>query len=257
MTRALWSVAALMVLASGCGANAKTVRQLQAELETLKGELTTLRQAHDIAFRDAAAWRGSVQALESELAGLRGAVAETADGVRQITGRVARLEASAPTPVAVAVPVPLSTPPAERPARDGTVRGTATRAPAAETAYQAALANFRAREYGQAVLDFLDFVAKHPKHSLAASAQYWIGEAYYIQQDWRQSLVEFERVFRHNPPDGRAADALLKIGLCHANLREAARARAAWQRVVREHPDSDAAAKAGKLLSASRAPAPR
>ena len=68
-----------------------------------------------------------------------------------------------------------------------------------EQEYAAALATFRAREHGQAVLDFLDFIAKYPKHPLAANAQYWIGEAYYAQRDYRQALVEFEKVFEHGP----------------------------------------------------------
>jgi tol-pal system protein YbgF len=244
-----------MILASGCGASGRSVRQLQADLAALQGELTSLRQAHDVSTRDAATLRASVQALERELGGLRGALAETSVTVRQLTSRLATLEASTRAPLPGVVPAP-PTASAERPAR-GHVARDAARMSAADTAYQTALAAFRAREYGQAVLEFLDFLAKYPKHSLAASAQYWIGEAYYIQRDWRQSLVEFERVFQHSPSGGQAAETLLKIGLCHANLREATRARAAWHRVVQEHPDSDAAAKAGKLLSASRAPAPR
>ena len=47
------------------------------------------------------------------------------------------------------------------------------------------------------MLDFIDFIAKYPKHPLAANAQYWIGEAYWAQRDYRQALVEFEKVFEH------------------------------------------------------------
>ncbi|MGH7342785.1 MAG: hypothetical protein ACREKH_20060, partial [Candidatus Rokuibacteriota bacterium] len=188
MTRALWAVAVLLVLGSGCGTSGNSVRQLQAELGTLRAELATLRQAHEHSTRDAAALRTSVHALEGEVGSLRGVLAETADAVRQLTGRLATIEdgvkstradsAARPASVAVAAPPPSSTPAAERPARDGAARDNATRTAAAETAYQTALAAFRAREHGQAVLDFLDFLVKHPKHSLAANAQYWIGEAY-------------------------------------------------------------------------------
>ena len=52
----------------------------------------------------------------------------------------------------------------------------------AEHVYNLALATFRMGEHGQAVLDFLDFMAKYPKHPLVANAQYWIGEAYYVQR---------------------------------------------------------------------------
>src|SRR5207245_1999698 len=105
--------------------------------------------------------------------------------------------------------------PAPPPPRPDTLRPDG-----AEEAYNAALALFRAREHGQAVLDLLDFIAKYPRHLLAPNAQYWIGEAYYVQRDYRQALVEFQRVIDMAPASPKAADALLKMGLSYTNLRE-------------------------------------
>src|SRR5262245_3087030 len=127
----------------------------------------------------------------------------------------------------------------------------ASRAGNPEQEYNAALATFRSREHGQAVLDFLDFIAKHPKHPLAGNAQYWIGEAYWTQRDYRQALVEFEKVSEYGP--GKAPDALVKIGLCHARLRDASRAEQAWQRWIREYPKSEPAGLAQSLLRTSAA----
>jgi tol-pal system protein YbgF len=142
-------------------------------------------------------------------------------------------------PGAVPPPQPTSPAPAAAPAGNP------------EQEYNAALATFRSREHGQAVLDFIDFIAKHPKHSLAGNAQYWIGEAYWTQRDYRQALVEFERVSEYGP--GKAPDALVKIGLCHARLRDASRAEQAWQRVIREYPKSEAAGLAQSLLRTNAA----
>jgi tol-pal system protein YbgF len=114
--------------------------------------------------------------------------------------------------------------------------------------YSAALATFRAREHGQAVLDFLDFIAKYPRHPLVANAQYWIGEAYYVQRDFRQAMLEFQKVPATAPGSAKAGDALLKIGLCQRQLRDEPRARQTWQRVVREFPKSEAAVKARTFL---------
>jgi tol-pal system protein YbgF len=122
----------------------------------------------------------------------------------------------------------------------------APRAGNPEQEYANALATFRAREHGQAVLDLLDFIAKYPQHSLAGNAQYWIGEAYWAQRDYRQALVEFEKVFEHGP--AKAPDALVKIGLCHVRLHNLPRAQQAWQRAVREYPRSEAATTAQSLL---------
>src|SRR2546422_7060560 len=40
-------------------------------------------------------------------------------------------------------------------------------------------------------------LARYPKHPLAGNAQYWIGEAYYVQHDYPQALVEFQKVLDH------------------------------------------------------------
>ena len=112
--------------------------------------------------------------------------------------------------------------------------------------YAAAMASFRAREHGQAVLDLLDFLARYPKHPLAGSAQYWIGEAYYVQHDYRQALVEFQKVLEHGVV--KMPEALIRIGLCHLSLRDRNRARQTWQRVVWDYPGSESAKLAGALL---------
>jgi tol-pal system protein YbgF len=98
------------------------------------------------------------------------------------------------------------------------------------------------------VLDFLDFMAKYPGHPLVANAQYWIGEAYYVQRDYRQAMAEFHKVARIAPASAKAADAYLKIGLCQRNLRDEPQARQTWQRVVHDFPQSEAAEKARVFL---------
>jgi tol-pal system protein YbgF len=149
------------------------------------------------------------------------------------------------TPPSMPTPPIASTPPAT-PAPHAVPARPATRAGNPEQEYANALATFRAREHGQAVLDLLDFIAKYPKHSLAGNAQYWIGEAYWAQRDYRQALVEFEKVFEHGP--AKSPDALVKIGLCHVRLQDLPRAQQAWQRAVREYPRSEAATTAQSLL---------
>src|SRR5206468_7143048 len=125
-----------------------------------------------------------------------------------------------------------------------------------ESAYGAALATYRAREHGQAVLEFLDFIGKYPKHPLAANAQYWIGEAYYSQRDYRQALVEFQKVLEYPSANGKVPDALLKMGLCYTSLREPGRASEVWTRIVGEYPSSEAAGQPRSYLRSKRGVAP-
>jgi tol-pal system protein YbgF len=258
MTRELVAIGAVALLASAC-ASRVSVRHLEDELASLRADVTELRHSQELSVRELARTVLEVQALDTRNAELQAAVREQAAEAARLRARLDAAEhelreATAPIASQPAVGMPAApstapTPPAAAPESGVPRRPVGAPEPdSAEGAYTAAIANFRAREHGQAVLDFLDFIAKYPTHPLAPSAQYWIGEAYYVQRDYRQALVEFQRVVDMAPASLSAADALLRIGLAHTNLRENSRAQQAWQRVVRDYPASDAAGRARTLL---------
>jgi tol-pal system protein YbgF len=114
------------------------------------------------------------------------------------------------------------------------------------------MANLRAREAGQAVLEFTEIVTRFPRHPLAASAQLAIGEAYQQQGDVRQALIEYRRVTETYAGSPQVPEALLRIGLCQRTLGDARAAVATWERLAREHPKSAAAARARALLDSRR-----
>lgn len=263
MTRPVGVLTILLVVAGGC-ATRGNVRQGQDDLQELRAELNTLRDAHEQHARDTTRALDQLRELDDRMRALGTAVGDTAETVRRLNERMTVLDGRAreargePAPRPIAPPSPLETPresapraslARETPGRENLgARETASRTDAGDAAYQAALTTFRSREYGQAVLEFLDFLSIYPKHPLAGKAQYWIGEAYYIQRDWRQALVEYEKVLTLDGRSGTMPEALLKIGLCYQNLREPVRAQQNWRRVVADHPDSDAAQKARGLL---------
>ena len=120
--------------------------------------------------------------------------------------------------------------------------------PSAEKLFAAAMANFRAQEHGQAVLELTDLITHYPSHSLAPAAQLWIGEAYYQQRDYHQALIELKRVSEAYSRSPQVADALLKSGLCQRALGDRGAATAAWEQVVHDYPASAAAGQAKTLL---------
>jgi tol-pal system protein YbgF len=226
MARASVALAVLALLATGCASRA-SLRQTQEE------DVIALRQAHEATLRELTAMNEQLRAIDARNVQLQAEVAQQSASLAQLRARLDTAEQELQQAKA-------SAPPVRRP-------GSAE-PDDAQRAYDAAMASFRAREHGQAVLELLDFIARYPAHPLAASAQYWIGEAYYVQRDYRQALVEFQRVVEMAPSSPSAADALLRIGLAHTNLRENSRARQAWQRVVREYPATESAGKARTLL---------
>jgi len=259
MTRALAILAAMVVVATGC-ATRGAVTRLRGDLAQLRSELAYTRAAQETAIQDIAHATAELRALDARTRELAGRVRETADeaarlgtrtgaaeeAVRETRARVQTLATPPPAPPVAPPPArpaaAQSAPPVERPAREP----HEPRAVAPERAYAAAMASFRANEHGQAVLDLLDFLARYPKHPLAGNAQYWIGEAYYVQHDYPQALVEFQKVLDHGGL--KMPEALVKIGLCHLSLRDRNRARQMWQRVVRDYPGSEPARMAASLL---------
>lgn len=259
--RAVVGALALIVLAAGCASRA-SVREVAARAELVRAEVAALRQAQQDAVRDDAQARADLKALEERVRDLAAAVTASSEELARVRARLTaaeeqlaavRAELTARAEPAPAPPADRPPPPADatKPAEKPTPAPPA-RASGPEAMYSAALATFRAREHGQAVLEFLDFLARYPQHPLAANAQYWIGEAYYVQRDYRQALVEFQRVLEHPNVNGKWADALLKIGMCYDLLLETTQARRAWQRLVAEFPSSPAAVRAREFLRAAR-----
>ena len=251
---------------AGC-ASRGAVQEIQADVGKVRSEVADVRLAQDLVSADLARVLAELQSVDaraaetqqtlrdaaSEVVRLRSRLQATEDELRQNrVGQAARQTAATPPPAVAPPPAPVLRPPAAVPVAPAPARPA--REDPAEQMFAAALTTFRAREHGQAVLDFMDFIAKYSGHALAPRAQYWIGEAYFIQRDFPQALIEFNRVVEMAPTAPAAADALLRIGMCHANLREPTPAAAAWQRIVREYPASDAASKARSFLRAGAAP---
>jgi tol-pal system protein YbgF len=243
----------LAFVAAGC-ATRTAVKQLELNVAQLRADARALQEARDVAAQETEYLRGEVEAAETRISELEGTIVDAGDRLAKLSTRVdgaesaARDARSAVDTVRTATATP--NPPAPSEERGAREAPTAVTGPA-ERAYAAALAAFRAREHGQAVLDFTDFIATYPRHPLSVNAQYWIAEAYYSQRDYRQASLEFQKVLAYGGTHAKAADALVKMGLCYASLRDAPRAQETWERVVHDYPRSDAAGTARALLRAA------
>jgi tol-pal system protein YbgF len=256
MARALRMLLVAVAIASAACASRTAVRELRRDVDRLAGSVTLLKTEQSLApARDetlrreigglatqmttndtrAAEAREQLARLDARLAAAEQLLRDTGAKIDAIQATVTKLEASEPSPKAAIA----------APQRDG----GAPPSPGPEDAYASALATFRAREHGQAVLDFLDFLSRHPTHELAPAAQYWIGEAYFVQRDYRQAIAEFEKVLEYGLHGTKAPDALVRAGMAWQRLRDVRRARELWQRVMREYPRSSAAQQARTLLA--------
>ena len=85
-------------------------------------------------------------------------------------------------------------------------------------------------------MGFRTFIEKYSDHSLAGSAQYWLGETYYAQNDFKQAAQSFLKGYRQYPKSRRAADSLLKLGISLGRLGQKQQACAAYGAVTSEYP---------------------
>jgi len=92
------------------------------------------------------------------------------------------------------------------------------------------------RQFGEAEAGFRSFLSKYPDHSLAGSAQYWLGETFYVQGDSKQAAQNFLQAYKTYPKSRRAPDSLLKLGMALNKMGQKDQACAALNSVGTEFP---------------------
>jgi tol-pal system protein YbgF len=117
-----------------------------------------------------------------------------------------------------------------------------------KAAYQAAFDLLKAGQYDRAIAGFQTFLSTYQTSELADNAQYWLGEAYYVNKQFPESLAAFQRAVEKYPGSRKLPDALLKIGYCHYELKDYSAARSALEQVPAKFPDSASARLAQQRL---------
>ncbi|WP_421694017.1 tol-pal system protein YbgF [Aestuariivirga sp.] len=105
-----------------------------------------------------------------------------------------------------------------------------------ESLYERSNESLLRRQFGDAESGFATFLQKYPDHSLAGSAQYWLGETYYAQSDFKRAAANFLQGYKKYPKSRRAPDSLLKLGISLNRLGQDEQACAAFAAVSSEYP---------------------
>jgi tol-pal system protein YbgF len=117
-----------------------------------------------------------------------------------------------------------------------------------KNAYQAAFNLLKDGQYDRAIGAFQKFLLSYPDSSLADNAQYWMGEAYYVNKAFPDAEAAFQRVVDKYPQSRKLGDALLKIGFCRYELKQWQSAREVLGQVVARFTDTPAARLAQQRL---------
>ncbi len=119
---------------------------------------------------------------------------------------------------------------------------------AARKAYDKAFRYLKDRRYEKAVSEFQGFLRNYKNTSYANKAQYWLGEANYVQQNYIVALSEFTKVIARYPNSPKRPDAMLKMGYIYDTLGKQDKATKILKEVTSQFPDSTAARLAKKRL---------
>jgi len=138
-------------------------------------------------------------------------------------------------------------------AANSSTAGVAAAAGAAPSSVEQAVYNqafdaLKAGSYSIAITGFKDFLSHYAASPLAENAQYWLGEAYYVNHDYEPAASAFRTVLTKWPASRKAPDALLKLGFTQYEQAQYPAARATLSDVTRRFPGSDAAKLAAERL---------
>ena len=244
----------ILALLAGC-ASRGSVRRVESEFAAASKQIEELRKLNESTMREIARTVAELKELQSTATKMSREEQETTQQLARVEARLAETDGTIRGLGASLGE--LSREVSQLAPRPPAARGQGPRPGSPDQLYEAALATMRAGEHGQAVIELLDFITKFPKHPLAGNAQYWVGEAYYMQRDFRQALIEFRKVIGEYGKSPKAADALLKIGLSYKALQEPVQAREAWNQLIEKFPRSEAARKARGLMQERPASATR
>ncbi len=230
-------IGALLLLPAGPaaarGASQEEVEALRARVAALELRVQQLERV--LAGSALGEMAGQLDALQADVRGLRGAVEEQGFAQRGLRQQSRDLYADLDARLQKLEQAP----------------GAAAPGAAAtdQQAYDAALAALRAGRYADAERALSEFGQRYPASPLADNAQYWRGEALYVQRAFDAALAVFQAVATREPESRKAPDALLKLALCQHELGREPLARQTLARLKTRFPDSDAAREAESRLS--------
>jgi len=120
----------------------------------------------------------------------------------------------------------------------GAAGGAATPGSDDKAAYQAAFDLLKNSQIDRAIPAFQRFLLTFPDSPLAENAQYWLGEAYYVNRSFPEAENAFQRVVDKYPQSRKRPDALLKIGYCRYELQQWNSARQVLSQVATQFSDT-------------------
>ena len=114
--------------------------------------------------------------------------------------------------------------------------------------YQNAFNLLKQSRYDRAVTAFREFLARYPGSEYADNAQFWLGEAYFVNGYFEQALLEYNTLLQNYPESPKLAQAKLKAGFCQHELGRIEPAKKQLEELIQQSPGTTAARLAEERL---------
>src|SRR5215469_13256212 len=109
--------------------------------------------------------------------------------------------------------------------------------------YNVAFGLLKQADYPAAEEALKTFMARYPKDPLAGSAQYWLGESYYVRGMYTEAASAFAEGYKNYPKGAKAPDDLLKLAMSLARASQKQNACIAFAQLDRDFPHPGSAIK--------------
>ncbi len=221
----------------------REVQQLTGKLEEQANQIAELKKHQSTMYTDV---DDRLQRLEGTTAPAAEASAESVGSVMSETPVETPQVTEPAAPAADAAPDKVNAAPTPPVVAANTSVPTASEAE--QQLYQHAYTELRNGHTEQSITEFNAYLAQYPESSLAANAQYWLGEAFRVKNDDEAAKQAFQAVLDKYPTHAKAPDALLKLGFVALDQNQKDLAKQYLTRVTTDYPDSNAARLASKKL---------
>jgi tol-pal system protein YbgF len=224
------------------------IEQLEREIRQLRGDLEMYRYGQEN-------YNRRLQGLEEQIGNNTSKPSQTPNRPSNPPNRSESNFPIGPRGSAGITPGGASQQPSSTPDQSAALnqqRGSRSSPSTEQAVYDAAIDRLREGNYQQAIEGFQNFLKQHPESALAGNAQYWLGEAYYVNRDFAKSRQAFIAMGTNYPDNSRLPDAMLKLGYVYEALDDKAKAREVLQKLVQTYPRTQAASLAESRLQSLR-----
>ncbi len=118
---------------------------------------------------------------------------------------------------------------------------TSTSAISAQDMYNNGFEQLKQGQYDESIQTFNQLLSVYPTSTFADDAQYWTGEAHYVNREFNNARQAFNNVVNNYPDSDRAPDALLKIGYIYYEQGDVTNARNVFSDIIARYPNNQVA----------------